>query len=317
MNLYGKILMTIGLIIAAIVLWLVSPLYPGLYLPQISLSLFAISIGYLFVGILLGDILFRRIKDDKTRYSLNKVSTILTALVILLLLLWIWVTDLTAFIVALGVIGAGIAIALQDVFKNFVGGILILANRMYEVGDRIEIGGEIGDVIDIGVMSTTLLELGAWVHGDQPTGRVTLLPNGKILTQQLHNYTKDHSFIWDELTIPITYASDWERAKDIILTIVRQDTAETTKRAEADIERLGERYYFSRRVVEPMVYITPTDNWITFNVRYVTLVRDRRIFRAKLYEHILRELQKAEGISISSSTVTVTVVKPPESPEQK
>jgi small-conductance mechanosensitive channel len=105
--------------------------------------------------------------------------------------------------------------------KNFVGGFIVLAGQPYEVGDRIEIAGESGDVIDIGVMSTTLLEIGGWVHGDQPTGRVTIIPNGRVLTQQVHNYTKDHSFIWEELTISLTYDSDWQQVWDILLTIVR------------------------------------------------------------------------------------------------
>jgi hypothetical protein len=139
-------------------------------------------------------------------------------------------------------------------------------------------------------MSTTLLEIGGWVQRDQPTGRVTLIPNGRVITQPVHNYTKDHSFIWEEMTIPITYGSDWERARDAILSIVRQETGEITKQAEKEIERLGEKYYFPRKVVEPSSYITPTDNWITFHVRYVTEVKGRRILRDRLYSLILKSI---------------------------
>ena len=174
--------------------------------------------------------------------------------------------------------------------------------------DRIEIGGEAGDVIDIGVMTTTLLEIGGWVHGDQPTGRVTVIPNGKVITQQVHNYTKDHSFIWDELTIPITYDSDWRQARDIILSLVRQDVADITKLAEEEIGRLGEKYYFPKKVVEPSVYITPTDNWITFHVRYVTYVKDRRMVRNRIYTLIIERLQEIKDIKIASGTLSVTLM---------
>jgi small-conductance mechanosensitive channel len=308
---YGKILVIAGLALSAALLWVISRLYPGPYLFQASLTLIAVAVVYAVFQILLTNLIFKQIRDDKTRYTVSKVSSILFMVVFLIILIEIWVTETTSLIVSLGVIGAGVAIALQDVFKNFVGGFIIIGAKLYEVGDRIEIGGEAGDVIDIGVMSTTLLEMGAWVQGDQPTGRVTLIPNGRVITQPVHNYTKDHSFIWEELTIPITYGSDWERARDVILSIVRQETGEITKQAEKEIERLGEKYYFPRKVVEPSVYITPTDNWITFHVRYVTEAKGRRILRNRLYSLILKELQGIKGITISSETLTVTLVRPP------
>lgn len=305
---YKKILFIAGLIAGAVLLRFFAGSYPGLPLMDVSLTLFAVAAAYLFVKILLSDVVFRAIEDKKTRYTVNKVSSILAVIVLLVILVRIWVADTASLLVSLGVIGAGIAIGLQDVFKNFIGGFIIIGARLYEVGDRIEIGGEIGDVIDIGVMNTTLLELGGWVHGDQPTGRVTFLPNGKVITQQVHNYTKDHSFIWEELTIPITYDSDWKQAKEIMLGIVKQETTRITEEAEKEVERLGEKYYFPRKVVEPSVYLTPTDNWITFHVRYVTYARERRPFRAKLFEMIIERLQQAKGITIASGTLTVTLV---------
>jgi small-conductance mechanosensitive channel len=234
--------------------------------------------------------------------------------ILLIVLALIWAPDIGSLIVFIGVIGAGIAIALQDVFKNFVGGFIIVASKAYQVGDRIEIGGETGDVIDIGVMNTTLFEVGGWVGGDQPTGRVTLIPNGKVITVPVHNYTKDYSLIWDELTLPITYGSDWERAREVILAIVKRETEEFTRQAEQEIERLGDKYYFPRRVVEPAVYIALTSNWITFSLRYVAPVKARRLLRNKLSDLILRKLQGEKGISIGSTTSTVTVVRPPADP---
>ncbi|WML67626.1 MAG: hypothetical protein METHP_01169 [Methanoregula sp. SKADARSKE-2] len=148
-------------------------------------------------------------------------------------------------------------------------------------------------------MTTTLFETGGWVGGDQPSGRVTLIPNGKVITQQVHNYTKDHSFIWDELTIPISYDSDWKQAREIILEIIRREAAENTKQAETEIDRLGEKYYFPGKNLEPSVYITPTDNGITFSIRYVTPVMDRRINRNRMYSLILAWFQEISGITIS------------------
>jgi len=299
------------LIIAAVLLWFVYGYYPDTTVSRIALSLFAIVAVYLVISVILGDIVFKHIQDKKTRYTANKVNSILAVIVILVILVRIWVADASSLVLSLGVIGAGIAIALQNVFMNFVGGFIIMASRPYEIGDRIEIAGEAGDVIDIGVMSTTLLEIGGWVNGDQPTGRVTIIPNGKVITRQVHNYTKDHSFIWDELTVPITYDSDWRQAREIMLTIVRQEVTEITKLAEAEIERLGEKYYFPKKVVEPSVYITPTDNWLTFNIRYVTYVKERRAVRNRIYTLIVERLQEVKEITIASGTLSVTLMQPP------
>jgi small-conductance mechanosensitive channel len=312
---YGKIVVIAGLVAGAILFWIIAFLYPGPYLLQVALSLIALAVVYAIFQVLLTSIVFRQIRDEKTRYTVSKVSSFLFIVVLLIILAYVWVTETSSLLVFLGVIGAGVAIALQDVFKNFVGGFIIIGSRLYDVGDWIEIGGETGDVIDIGVMTTTLLEIGGWVEGDQPTGRVTLVPNGKVITLPVHNYTKDHNFIWEELTIPISYGSDWERAREIILSIVKRETGDITKQAEQEIDRLGEKYYFPKRVVEPSVYLTPTDNWISFNVRYVTAVKDRRMVRNRLFSLILKELQGVKEITIASGTLTVTLVRPPSGPD--
>jgi small-conductance mechanosensitive channel len=219
----------------------------------------------------------------------------------------IWVKDPQSLVVFFGIIGAGIAIALQDVVKNFAGSIIILLTGVYTVGDRIQIEEITGDVIDIGMMQTTLLELRGWVEGDQATGRLTIIPNGKILTNPVNNFTKDHSFMWDEIEIPVTYTTDWRKAIEILNTIARLETKDITSIAEKEISQIGERYYLPMRDIEPAVYATITDNWVNLSLRYVTYVRERRIMRARLNRMILDAFSK-EKIEISSTTQTVTYV---------
>jgi small-conductance mechanosensitive channel len=107
--------------------------------------------------------------------------------------------------------------------------------------------------------------------------------------------------------IPITYASNWKKAKEVMLEIVTRETAEIVKEAEAEIEKIGESYYLPKRMVEPAVYLTPTDNWISFHVRYVTRVKERRSFRTRISEMILQKVQEYPDISISSTTTTITL----------
>jgi len=302
-----KILIFIGIVTGAILAWIGNDFFPGQYLYQISLTLWTIAGIYLFVNVLSAKFLLRKIQDKLVRYSLNKVITILSAAAAIAIILHIWFPDTQSLVVAVGVISAGVVIALQDVIRNFAGGILILTGNLYHVGDRIEIGGETGDVMDIGVMNTTMMELRGWIESDQATGRITSIPNGKVITTQVHNYTKDHSFLWDEIMIPITYSSNWKKAKQVMLEIVTRETAEIVKEAEAEIEKIGETYYLPRRMVEPAVYLTPTDNWISFHVRYVTRVKERRAFRTRISEMILEKVQEYPDISISSTTTTITL----------
>ncbi len=282
---------------------------PSREAPLPGLPLWTIAIVYLFVSVLAWEFALKQIEDKLTRYSLNKVINILSALLVILVVIRIWVPDPQSLVVLYGITGAGVAISLQDVIRNFAGGIMIMTGNLYRVGDRIEIGNETGDVMDVGIMYTTLMELRGWIDGDQPTGRLTMVPNGRIISNEVHNYTQDHSFLWDEIKIPVTYSSDWRKAKDLILGIVQRETSAIATEAESEIEQLGEKYYLPKRMVEPAIYVTPTDNWIMFHVRYVTRMKDRRAFRTRLSEMILETIQEQPGISISSSTSTVTVIQ--------
>jgi len=114
--------------------------------------------------------------------------------------------------------------------------------------------------------------------------------------------------------IPISYSSNWKKAKEVMLEIVTRETAKIVKEAEAEIEKIGETYYLPKRMVEPAVYLTPTDNWISFHVRYVTRVKERRAFRTRISEMILEKVQEYPDISISSTTTTVTLAQPRDDP---
>jgi small-conductance mechanosensitive channel len=276
---------------------------------NLFLTALVFTIAYLVFSVVVGRIIVRRVQDMKTRYTAIKIVTLLSAVFILVFGLRIWVADPSALLITYGIIGAGIAFALQDVFKNVVGGVLIIVSGYYRIGERIAIDGQVGDVMDIGILDTTLMEIRGWVRGDQPSGRLLAVPNGLVLNHSFINYTRDHSFLWDEVSIPLTYESDWRRAREIVLSILKMETAVTTAQAELEIARLGQRYYLPRKDVEPSVYIALTDNWITLDARYVTDARTRRLLRSRLSELILSAIEKEETITIASETMTVTTIR--------
>ncbi len=300
-----KIVNLLALIIVIALLWFANSKYPEDYLEKGFYTFLALAIIYFIFKVAVEGTVTKRIKEAKARYSFRKVVSVLYLVVLLLVVIRIWVEETGSLLLATGLIIAGIAIALQDFFKNFVGGILIFTTGIYRVGDRIEIASKVGDVIDIGIFNTTILELKGWVAGDQATGRLTIIPNGYVLSSAVNNYTKDHNFIWDEISLPLTYDSDWKEAITKILTIVKKETENITDQAEKEISNIREKYYLGERRVEPQIFLTPTDNWINLNIRYVVEVRGRRLLRDKLSRMILSEIEKSENIKIASATFDI------------
>ncbi len=302
----NKVVVFSLLISFSLVAAIANVIYPELLLEKATYTLVAVAIIYLVFEIFLEETLLKKIKVSNTRYSLKKTLSTLSLASYALALLVIWIAETQYILLSLGLIGAAIAFAFQDIFKNFAGGIMIFLNGIYHVGDRIELNQKYGDVIDIDVLYTTLMETGEWVSGDQVTGRLTIIPNGGILTAAVQNYTRDFDFIWDELTIPITYDSDWKEANTRILEIIRKETSEIVQKAEQTMEKLEGKYFFTKRSIEPSVFLTLTDNWITFGIRYVTEVRSRRILHDRLSRAILDEIGKSDKIKIASATISIT-----------
>lgn len=299
--LIGTSILALALVIGAAEFYFPNPLFERLAWTSgvVAVLFFAVRIPLRALG-------DRRIVDPKMRYSFAKGVALLFYALVAVAAAVIWIENTQALLVSSGIIAAGIAIALQDVFRNVAGSLYVVTSGVYRVGDRIEINGIQGDVIDIGLSSSTLMEIGGWLGGDQPTGRLTIVPNGQAVTGIVYNYTKDYDFIWDEIVVPVTYSSDWRKAASIFSEILDEQTRESVDRAYRDITAIGEKYYFPRKIVEPQVYITLTDNWVTFSLRYVTAVRDRRTMRDRLGRRILEAIEGTERIAIASETMTIT-----------
>lgn len=295
----------ISLVLLAVILWILNYAYPDIDLQKAFDTVAALAIVHLLFKHAFEDLIIKKIKVSKARYSFKKTVSILYLVALTAIVLHIWVENTQNLLVTYGIIAAGLAVALQDLFKNFVGGVIIFVTGIYRVGDRVEINNKRGDVIDIDILYTTLLEIGEWMSGDQATGRLAIIPNGYVLSGNVNNYTKDHDFLWDDMSIPITYDSDWQETVIKILSVVRKETDHVAHQANLELSRLEEKYYLPRRVMEPAVFITLTDNWINFNVRYVTVVRERRMLKNRLSKLILQEIEKSDNINVASTTIDI------------
>ncbi|MFH0966471.1 MAG: mechanosensitive ion channel domain-containing protein [Methanobacteriota archaeon] len=315
-QIYGQIFQFLGIIGLSGICVIINYYYPSYYLQKIILSLIVLAVLVGVFRLILPVLVGHRISDPKSRYSLRKIFNITTAVLFLIFMVLIWIEESTSLLVTSSIIGAGIAFALQDVFKSFVGGLILLLSETYRIGDRIEIDDHIGDVIDIGIMNTVIMEIRGWVHGDQVSGRLISIPNASVINRPVINYTRDHSFIWDELSLPLTYDSNWQLAIATIEQIIRDKVHSLMPLAEKEMLTLGEKYYLVKRAIEPSVYISLTDNWIQVDARYICDVKNRRQMKHEISFEVMNWIASRSDVDISSTTSTITIrgekkVEPP------
>ncbi|USN92350.1 MAG: mechanosensitive ion channel [Candidatus Nomurabacteria bacterium] len=236
---------------------------------------------------------------------MSKILTLTHLFIASLFILRVWLPDSSALLAAYGFIAAAIAFSIQDVFKNAIGGVLILIRNLFSVGDRVQLGKDYGDVLDIGILYTRVLEIKNWVDGDQPTGRIVSVPNGIVISSATHNYTADHSFIWDEIHVPITYDSDWRKAESVMSEVVQEHTAHLSIQATKEMELLKNKYFLTSDSIEPNVYLKTTDNWISVYLRYIVSSRERREVNSRIHREILVRLKKERKVRIASATMSI------------
>ncbi|MCA9853774.1 MAG: mechanosensitive ion channel, partial [Dehalococcoidia bacterium] len=217
-----------------------------------------------------------------------------------------WRPSLGGFGVALGVAGAGIAFALQEVITSVAGWFAISFAGFYKPGDRVQLGGIKGDVIDVGLLRTTVMEIGEWVSADLYNGRVVRIANSFVFKEPVFNYSGDIPFLWDEVMFPIRYGSDWKLARDTLTAIGNEVVDPYRERAMAAWQSAVRRYQLENVTLEPMVAMLPTDNWIEMRLRYIVDYRVRRKTQDMIATRMLEAVDGSEGrIQFASQTIQV------------
>jgi len=239
-------------------------------------------------------------------FTINKTIDTLINILAVVFILGIWVQRIGDLSVALGIMGAGLAFALQEVIGSIAGWITIVTGRPFEIGDRIETGGIRGDVVDIGVLRTKLMEIGNWLGGDHNTGRIVTVSNAFIFKEPLFNYSRYLSYIWDEITIPVPYESDWQQAIKIMTDVVLNHPEYQSLLPKAQEQRRQARREFAIKItpLEARTYVRLTDNWIELGLVYPVAIDIRRSFRSEVSQKILGEFS-SEKITVASQTLAI------------
>lgn len=248
--------------------------------------------------------LSKLIPDADMRYRFRKLITFVSYLVIALFLTIVFNDRLGQLTVVFGVVGAGVAFALQEVIASFAGWIAISSGQFYKPGDRVQLGGIIGDVIDISILRTTVMEIGAWVKADQYNGRIVRIANSFVFKEPVFNYSADFAFVWDEITIPVKYGSDHRLARQILQQVADEVVGEYVPQAQAEWKHLVHKYLIEDARIEPLVTLVTNDNWIEFTLRYVVDYKARRIKKDQLFTRTLDEFLDTDGqVAFASNTV--------------
>lgn len=250
--------------------------------------------------------LYGKLKNSGHWYVARKIARWINNFLLFVIFMYIFGKNLTGFTTAIGLAGAGVTYALREVIVSIAGWFAILFGDFFETGDRVLLGGIKGDVVDIGVLRTTLMEIGEWVDGDQYTGRIVRVANSYIFNSPVYNYAADFKFLWDEIQIPLRFESDMQLAKIILLEVAKKHTESYNREAAVAWENMKRRYKLENASLENQVYLTFDDNWAEVSLRYVVDYRERRSTKDRIFTEILQRFeQEGDRIEIASETIEV------------
>ena len=268
-----------------------------------DILLTAVLWGALFaLRVAVGQVAVRRIDDVQRRYTVSKTLNYVLGIIFVIGTTIVWFGGLTGWSAYLGLVSAGLAIALQDPLVNLAGWVFVTIRRPFSVGDRIEVGGHRGDVIDQRLFQFSLVEIGNWVHADQSTGRIIHIPNGWVFKHTVANYTAGFRFIWDEVAVMVTFESDWKRAKRILMEIAERHAVLEDERASEEVRQASRKYLIFYQHLTPIVWTSVADSGVVLTMRYICEPRRRRSTAGRIWEDVLEAFAAEDGIDFAYPT---------------
>lgn len=269
---------------------------------NVVLSLLIIIAAFI-VSRILQRVVPRYIDEPERRYRTSRFIGRSVAALAVLAIFIVWSIGEADIATLLTVIGAGLAIALRELLLSFAGWVNIAARSPFKQGDRIEVNGVRGDVIDIRVFHSILMEIGGWVDADQSTGRLVQVPNAWIYQHSVFNHTRGFGFIWNEIPITITFRSDWQAAREIMLELGSETADIVEHQAKQEIRRISSEYLIHYSILTPFVYVKVVENGVQLSLRYLVEVKKRRGTEHALTMGILEGFREHGQIELAYSMI--------------
>ncbi len=267
-------------------------------------TLLIIVVIFIIVKII-NKIIEKSIKGKKPVYKYKKVSSYIGTITIFILVLMLWFSMVKSFAIMISILSVGLALALQEVIVTIAGFFLIIFKKPYEIGDRIELKDTIGDIIDIDMYHTTILEIGNWVNGDLSTGRIVKIPNSEIFKNNIYNYNTGWQYIWDEINITITYESDYKKAEKILIGIAEKKSKEIEDDVQKQLKKLSKKYLIIFNKFSPKIFVKIGASGIELYLRYLAPVKGRRFLRDHIQRQFLDKIAKLDNINITYATYRI------------
>lgn len=247
-------------------------------------------------------VLYRKIEDVRVLYRWQKIISHTSVILTLFFVGSIWLSGIRSLATFLGLLSAGLAIALKDPITNLAGWGFIIWRRPFELGDRIQIGQFAGDVVAIRIFQFTILEIGNWVDADQSTGRIIHVPNSKVFYESLANYTMEFNYIWNEIPVLITFESNWIKAKNILLEIVNRHAENISEDVKNKVHQAARRFLIIYTKFTPIVYTSVKEYGVKLTIRYMCEPRRRRSSEEAIWENILAAFARETDIEFAYPT---------------
>ncbi|MFH0762544.1 MAG: mechanosensitive ion channel domain-containing protein [Candidatus Omnitrophota bacterium] len=242
-----------------------------------------------------------RVEEVNARHNYRKLAVYICNIVFIVILGFIWVRRINLGLF-MSIIGAGIVISLADYILSLAGWLFIIVRKPFVIGDRIQIGGVKGDVLDLRTFFITMMEIGGWVQDEQSTGRIVYIPNNFIFKNPVYSYTHGFDFVWNEIKITITFESNHARAKEVCLNFLNEFHSSWARDLEQKIRQAQNFYAIHYKELTPIVYLKIVDSGILLSLRYLVEPQKRRSSENALSEKVLNGFSRESDIRLAYTT---------------
>ena len=256
----------------------------------------------LIIRIVLGRLIFPIFYKHESLFIARRLSNYLLALLIIMSLALFFLEDIKQIATVLGIASAAVVIALQDMCSAFAGWFVIIGSRKFGIGDRVEIEGMRGDIIDIQLLRTTLVEVNNWLGVDEPTGRVVLIPNNFVFKTKVFNYSHVHPYVWNKVDITVTYETPALDAQALLLKVLEEETATEFGEAKKGASAMETRYGVSESTYQPKIYMFLADSGVQFSLVYCSHYRRSGATRNRINKRIVEEFGRDPRMQLAYPT---------------